>query len=131
PALIVKARDRGSDNAVLGRGACSWPRFSFRSLSISLRTTRHNSERDALSEAKAGQGALKRPPGHVSEDRNAFRREGRPRLILCQIGDASRDSLTTINIGDVRERGPKLICQEGEMSAGQDDRVDPVAVEGV
>src|SRR6185503_14363134 len=91
-ALIVKASDRGSENAVVVQGACSRPRFSSRSLPIPLRTTRKNLERKDLTEAKSGEGAFERPPRHVSKDRDPLGRKGRPRLIFREMSDAAGNS---------------------------------------
>src|SRR5690242_18308269 len=110
----------------------SWRPFSFGILSIPLRTTRNSSQDEDLTQAKSRKGCFARAVGsRAGEDRDAFGGRCGPGLFAGEVGDAAGDAGTAVDVGYDGKRAPKFIFHEGKVSAGEDGRVDPVALRSV
>lgn len=50
-----------------------------------------------------------------------------PGLVASEVGDATGDPVAAMDGGNSRKGSSELVIQQGKMSAGEDDRVDPIA----
>src|SRR6185503_7141633 len=82
-----------------------------------------------LRQPVAGEDAHQRPFALCTRiDDGSAGRFSRPRLLPGEPGNASSDSGPTVDMGNVRKGLAELLLEQREMGAGEDDRVDAVAV---